>query len=209
MFADSCNFNNVYIVIAPKTVSNTTNPTSSLTPAQKELIISTLRSLKTLTSEVVILDPVFITSDICLTLDGSADGSVSDVDNTELYVVKKPNSQRDSSSIATDIVTTFTNYFNRENVLLGQEISINTLTNQILSIDGVETFYTRRKDNNAVRYNGLSMLVWNPIYPTDKELITKDTAMEYFKYLFLNNKEKFSDRVVVEAETTIYETIEY
>jgi len=209
LFADGCNFNNVYFVIVPKTISQTKNPTTNLTPAQKELIISGLRSLKTLTSESIVLDPVYIASSVCLTLDGSANGTLEDITNTELYIVKNPNSRRDTNSIAVDIAEVFTNYFSRDNILLGQELDLNTITNNILGVDGVKTFYTRRKDNPNVRYNGLSMLLWNPIYPTDRVLTTKNVSLEYFKFPYLDNKEHFSEKILVKAETTIYEAIEY
>ena len=209
LFADGCNFNNVYFVIVPKTISETKNPTTNLTPAQKELIITGLRSLKTLTSESIVLDPVYIASNVCLTVDGSADGTLEDIENTELHIIKDPNSRRDTNSIALDVETAFTDYFSRDNVLLGQEFDLSTLTNNILAVDGVKTFYTQRTDQPSVRYNGLSMLLWNPVYPSDRVLTTKNASLEYFKFLYLDNKEHFSGKIVVESETTIYETIEY
>jgi len=209
LFADACNFNNVYLTVVPKTISNTLNPTSVLTASQKELITSSLRTVKTLTSEVIILDPVYIAASVCITSDGSANGTLDDVENSELYIVKDPNSKRDNNSIAIDINEIFTTYFSRTSVTLGQELDISTLTNNILSIAGIKTFYTRRKDNPSIRYNGLSMLIWNPTYPTDRVLTAKNTAQEYFKFLFLNDREHFTEKIVVESESTIYQTIEY
>lgn len=208
LFADGCNFNNVYITIVPKTISNTKNPTSSLTPAQKELIISTIKDVKTLTSEVVVLDPVYIASDIVIPIQG-VNPTLQDVEQTELVIEKDPNSRRDNASIQLDVANVFINYFNRKNITLGQTLDINTLTSGILSIRGVKTFYTQRKDRPNIRYNGLSMLLWNPTYPTDKQYILKDTSLSYFKFLYLNNKENFSSKIRVKSEVTIYENIEY
>jgi hypothetical protein len=208
-FADACNFNNVYITAVPKTIPNTKNPTSTLTPAQKELITTSLKNVKTLTSEIVIIDPVYIAIDICIPSAGVTTAIVGDVDYTELVIEKDPNSRRDDNSLILDAANVFFDYFNRNNITLGQILDINTLTTSILSIQGVKTFYTRRTNDTTVKYAGLSMLAWNPIYPTDRQLITKNTSFNYFKYLFLDNKEYFSNKIKVISTTKIYENIEY
>lgn len=208
-FADACNFNNVYITAVPKTVPNTKNPTSTLSPAQKELMMTSLKTVKTLTSEVVIIDPVYIAADLCISVNGSTNVSTTDIDNTELLVVKDPSSRRDNNSLILDVASVFADYFDRNNMNLGQTLDITALTTNILSIAGVKNFYTRRKDNTAIQYAGLSMLVWNPVYITDSQLVTKNTSFSYFKYLFLNNKESFKNKIVVTSPSKIYENIEY
>ncbi|MDD4109919.1 MAG: hypothetical protein PHS54_00035 [Clostridia bacterium] len=208
-FADACNFNNVYITAVPKTIQNTKNPTSVLSPAQKELITTSLRGVKTLTSEVIIIDPVYISTDLCIPADGTTNADINDIDNTELLIIKDPNSRRDDNSIILNVASIFTDYFDRSNISLGQILDISTLTTSILAIPGVKTFYTRRKDDNTVQYAGLAMLAWNPVYLTDRQLITKNTSFAYFKYLFLNNKESFKNKIKVTSSTKIYENIEY
>ena len=165
--------------------------------------------MKTLTSEIVIIDPVYIATDLSIPLDGSLEVTTDDADNTELLVVKDPSSRRDGSSLILDVVSVFADYFDRSNVTLGQTLDISAITNGILSITGVKTIHTRRKDNPAIQYAGLSMIAWNPVYPADSQLVTKNTAFSYFKYLFLNNKEFFKDKIVVTSPTKIYENIEY
>ena len=208
-FADACNFNNVYVTAVPKTVPNTKNPTSTLSPAQKELIMSSLKTVKTMTSEVIIIDPVYIATDLCISSSGSTDVTTDDITNTELLIVKDPNSRRDDNSIILDVASVFSNYFDRNNMNLGQTLDISTITTNILSIAGVKNFYTRRKDNTTVQYEGLSMVAWNPVYPIDIQLVSKNTVFSYFKYLFLNNKEYFKDKIKVTSSTKIYENIEY
>lgn len=208
-FADACNFNNVYITAVPKSVSDTRNPTSVLSPAQKELISDSLKSVKTLTSEIVLIDPVYIACDLCISKDGKADITLEDADNTELLIDKDPNSRRDNNSLILDVASIFLNYFDRNNIKLGQTLDINAITTEILSIAGIKTIYTRRKDDQSIRYNGLSMVSWNPIYPTDIQLVSKNTSFSYFKYLFLNNKEFFKNKITVGSITKIYENIEY
>lgn len=207
-FADGCNFNNIYLTIVPKTISNTKNVTATLTPAQKELIISNIKSVKTLTSEVVILDPVYIAADIVIPTQGN-NPSLTDSTNTQLVIEKDPNSRRDPTTIQQDVYNVFLDYFNRSNLTLGSQLDLNYITSKILAVGGVKTFYTQRKDDASIRYNGLSMLVWNPIYPTDKKYILKNTNLSYFKFLYLNNKESFVNKITVTSEVTVYENIEF
>lgn len=208
-FADACNFNNVYITAVPKTVPDTKNPTSSLSPAQKELITTSLKNVKTMTSEVVIIDPVYIATDLCISSGGSTTVTTDDADNTELLIIKDPNSRKDNNSLILDVVSVFSDYFNRNNINLGQTLDISELTTNILSIPGVKNFYTRRKDNPSIQYAGLSMVAWNPVYPSDIQLVTKNTSFSYFKYLFLNNKEYFKNKIAVTSLTKIYENLEF
>ncbi len=208
-FADACNFNNVYITTIPKTVSNTKNPTSVLSPAQKELITTSLKNVKTLTSEVVLLDPVYIAVNLCVLSSGSTDVTEDDIRNTQLQIIKDPNSRRDNNSLILDVVSVFENYFDRKNMKLGQMLDISNITTSILSIPGVKNINTIRKDNPSVGYTGLSMVSWNPVYPIDSTLITKNTPFSYFKYLYLQDREHFKDKIVVTTTSKIYENIEY
>jgi len=210
MFGDSCNFNNVYILAVPKTLSNITNASVTLNPAQKELIISSMRSEKTLTAEVIINDPVYVAVGLGLPLVAGVSANTSDLNQGEILIIKDENSRRDNTSIQEDVVNVFTDYFARENVELGQELDITQLTANVLSVQGVQTFYTRRKDNPAVRVEGLSMLVWNPIYPTaDITTAIKNLALPYFKFPYLNNASKFSSNVVIQTQSKTYEVVEY
>lgn len=208
-FADACNFNNVYVTVVPKTVSNSTNPTSTLSPAQKELITTSLNDVKTLTSEVVIIDPVYIAVDLCIPSGSTNAITTSDANNTQLQIIKDPNSRRDNTTIINDVVSVFTSYFDRSNIYLGQTLDISALTTSILSVNGVKAFYMVRLDNPTIRYEGLSMAAINPVYPVDSQLITKNISFSYFKYLFLNDKENFNNKITITTNTQIYENVEY
>lgn len=208
-FADACNFNNVYLTIVPKTVSNTKNLTVNLTPAQKNLISSSMRAVKTLTAEVVILDPVYIAADICIPSSGSLTATTEDINSSQLTIVKKTDSRRDNSAIIQDVYDILFNFFDRSSRHLGDTLDINQITKDILSVDGVQTFYTQRTDDPSVKYNGLSMLVWNPIYTTDSQLTTKNLAMPYFKFMYLNNREDLINKIVVSSDIKLYQNIEF
>ena len=207
-FADSCNFNNVYMFIVSKAVADSKDQGTMLSPTLKSLITSSMQDVKLLTSEPIVIDPIFMSFDIGMAKAGIT-ASLSDVSNTELLVIKKTNSKRDSSAIKTDINNLFKNYFSRSNCALGQTIDINYLTNRILSVNGVDTFYTRRTDDTRVRYEGLSLLTWNPIYENDKKFLTQNETQLFFQFPYLNDRDHFIDKINVQSITTQYEDVEY
>lgn len=207
-FADSCNFNNVYLFIVSKVVADTQNPMSYLNPTLKSLIISSMKDVRVLSCEPVTIDPIFINVDIGMAKSGIT-AELEDRDNTELYIIKKLNSKRDASAIQTDIFNLFKDYFDRNNCLLGQTIDIDYLTNNILAIEGVDTFYTRRTDDNNVQYEGLSLLVSNPIYTMDKKIITQSLVLPYFQFPFLNDRDNFVNKINVQTTFTMYEDVEF
>ena len=208
VFGDACNFNNIYILVVPRVVTGSKIEYSVLSPSQKELITSSMRSEKTTTSEIILLDPVYVATTIAIPKIG-ATGNETDIDNTELYVVKDPASRRDANSIKNDIKNIFTTYFSRNNTHLGQVIDIKQLTANILAVNGVKTFYTRRTDDTSVAFEGLSMLVWNPIYTADKNLIVRNLSLPYFKYPYFYDIANITNKINVQSETKIYENIEY
>jgi hypothetical protein len=193
--------------IVPKVVNNTKNPMAYLSPALKSMIIGGMRDVKILTSEPIAIDPVFMSYDLGISTTGVTP-AISDSDNTQLLVIKKTNSRRDMSAIKTDIYNLFVNYFTRTNCTLGQTIDISYLANSILAVDGVETYYTARTDS-SVRYEGLSMLSYNPIYSTDIKFITQNQVLNYFQFPFLSNFETFLNKINVQVTATRYDSVEY
>jgi hypothetical protein len=125
-----------------------------------------------------------------------------------LIIVKSENSRRNDTSIALDVENVFKTYFSKENIKLGQIIDVNEITKSILDVNGVKTFYTVRTDIN-VRYEGLSLAVWNPVYLNDITLTTKNLFLPFFKIPYLYDYNNFSDYIEVQADQRIYESIEY
>jgi hypothetical protein len=207
-FADACNFNNVYIFIVAKAVSTALNQMSLLNPSLKSLIISSTKDVKVLTSEVIILDPVFLSFDVSLSKTGVIP-LIDDVSKTRLLVIQKNTSKRDPSSIQNDVYNLFKNYFDRTNCNLGQIVDIDYLNNSILAIDGVDTFYTQRTDDTSIKYEGLSMLMWNPIYEQDIKYVIQNYILQSFQFPFLNDRDNFVNKIVVQTSFVQYEQIEY
>lgn len=200
-FSDSCNFNNVYIFTVPKTVKNALGYVNS---AQKELMISTMKEEKTLTAELIIMDPVYLALDIAIS-DGTSI-SFNNINTSNIYIQKNYNSRRNDSSIITEVNQIIQDYFARKNINLGQTIDLVYLQNLILGIDGVKKISTIDTLTNA-RVDGLKFIMWNPIIgDISLENLNGSKTLEDFQfpYLFSNS---FINRIFVETGTSSVETI--
>ena len=129
--------------------------------------------------------------------------------NSVLTVIKDENSRRSASSIQLDIENIFLDYFNRQNSTLGQVIDIKTIASDILSVNGVKTFYTQRSDDPTIKAERLSMLLWNPVYENDATTLLTNYALPYFKFAYLHNSDSFSSYINVTSESRIFENIEF
>lgn len=206
-FADACNFNNIYLFVVPKSIDNTNN-LNYVSNAYKQLITNTMQSVKTLTSEIIVLDPVYISLSICGPREsGNFTIFQTDADNSVLQFTKKSTSKRDDNSILNDIINTFTDYFLRKNTKLGQNIDISQLTADLLSIDGVDKIYTVNKITNN-RYEGLSLMMLDPMYPdTSRKLIFNNQALSPFMFPYL--ADNISQKIQLITGDIIFENIEY
>ena len=205
-YADSCNFNNVYLLVVPRSGYSNFD---YVVPAQKELINSAVLNSKMATTETVFIDPVYKAISI-----GVADRPTEVFPNVDelfcrLEVLKRPSSRRDNQSIINDIVNIFTEYFNRDNIQLGQTVDVRKLTQQILEVNGVESIFTTRTDS-PVRVEGLSLFSWNPVYPDlDKTVTINNISLKYFEYPFFNNLDSLAQKITVTTIPTNFETTEY
>lgn len=206
-YADACNFNNVYLVVVPKTYSTT--GLSYITPANKQMIIETINETKTLTSEIIIIDPVYISYAICAprTSDYS-EINLQDIENTKLVIVKNSSSRKDDFSIISDVTDIFTDYFNKENCSLGQIVDLNQLISDILSIDDIDSVYTENTTTGEI-FAGLSLLQWNPIYSeVSSKLVFNSQRLSKFMFPILDDV-NLKTKISVTSTNKIYENIEY
>ena len=193
-FADSCNFNNVYFIIVPKTTDNKT--LSYLLPAQKELISTTVKDLKCLTTEVSYIDPIYKAIALGIYSVGK-DFNVSDESNAKLFIKRKTSSRRDDKSIINDVVNILKTYFSKSNLSLGQIVDVKLLSQQIFEVDGVETFYTGRVDDDTL-FEGLSLFVWNPDYPVaDKMQTANNISLKSFEYPYLHDIDTLLSKISI------------
>lgn len=171
-FADSCNFNNIYCIAVPKNVDKTI---TYMNPEQKRLIQTTIQEEKTLTSEIILTDPVYLALNIATT--------VAQKDKSFIIIKTRNNLQKSEISLKTEVVNTILTFFDRKKLKLGQVLNINQLTSTILAIDGVENVST---SDSVVTFDGLSFVLWNPLYENYNQMISGSYKLDNFQYPFLN-----------------------
>ena len=75
--------------------------------------------------------------------------------------------------------------------------------NLILGIGGIASIATVRDDTNQ-ETQGLNISVWNPIFPNDDIINTgAGVTIPYYKYPYLYNPAKFSEKIRVVAESSL------
>ena len=208
-FADACNFNNIYIYAVPRSeVTYSQRALNFLTPSQKQLITNSIRNQKTILSEIIVMDPVYIAASIAVA-NPNTTISLTDISNTKLVINLNSNAKIDEVYILDSIRTIFENYFNPKNVLLGQTVDVSSLNNQLLSIQGIKSVFTSRTDTST-NTEGISLVLWNPNYPTsDINIYTQNVLLDSFKFLFLYDIDDIMNRVVINTSAKKQQTVEY
>lgn len=210
-FADTCDFNNVYVYAVPRLekITSLTQRTNYLNTAQKELILNTVQNYKTLTAEVLVIDPVYISVDFGIRRPGEQ-LSPSIAGQSKLIITKNILSQVDSQTIKNTAYNILKSAFDTTQNSLGVLFDINDLTTQLFNIDGVEDFYVERTDENGTfTVPGLNFVVWNPVYDQDTIIVSQNYQVPYFKYPFLNNPLEFINKIEVISTTTVNTKVEY
>ena len=120
--------------------------------------------------------------------------------STFLVIRKSSDTRNDINTIKNNVNSIFQKYFAPENSTLGQLITINDLTSQILSVEGVSTFFIRRllSDGTTITNNGLTLLSFNPNYSSlDIQIISANLQLPYYKFPFLYNKSILNNIIVI------------
>lgn len=208
MYADACNFNNVYLFAVPKLPSSDINELNYLNPALKSAIIQSMDAYKVLTCEPVVLDPMYMAFGFAIPASGLG-VSPDDIEQTRLNIVRKQNSRRDATSIKADVVSIFSSYFSVPSTKIGQEINITDIVSRIMAIDGVQSIYTNRTDSPTTRLDGLSLIKYNPVYPTDSAQISTNIILEPYQFPYFNKLSSLQNQINVITRSATFEEIEY
>jgi hypothetical protein len=201
-FSTACNFNNIYIYALPKaTQLNTNSYINYLTPAQKSLITNGTSDKKTLTSDVIIMDPVYKT--VTIGYGTNADVDINTAISQSRLIVKLNRTAKIATQLIQNKITGIVQaFFDPTKLLLGYNIDLINLIAQIESIPGVESLYTQRLDSGDT-VQGVSLIIWNPSYPNnDVTFTTKNYQLKEFQALYFNNIADFSNRIVVTSDVT-------
>lgn len=206
LYTDSCNFNNAYITVVPRTATG--EAFNFLTPAQKELINSNIMSTKMATTETTFLDPVYKAFTFGV---GDSDEAVYNVENDLFFLVlqKNPLMRVSSESMVSAAVNVFTNYFNVQNNKLGQAVDTRELTQMLYDINGVDEIRTI-KDGTDEYVEGLSLVTWNPEYPEADIKVSQNLfTHRFFEFPFFYNLSSIKNLIKVQTKYGVYESVEY
>ena len=207
-FADSCDFNNVYVYAVPSVekLSSGIIRTNYLTASQKSAIISSLRNKKSLTTEVVVIDPVYMSVGLGVTAVGeTAVTSIKDI--TKLQLVREASSRASLEKVQNSAYNIIKNYI--DSLTLGSTIDITTLTNDLLSITGVSKIQTVRTDM-SLKVDGVSLMVWNPIYPKqDVSMLGSNQSLQNYQYPYLDDPTGLLNKIEAVAAVTSTGMSEY
>jgi hypothetical protein len=197
-FADSCDFNNIYVYAVPKLQNSNMNSTklrnNFLGTGLKDKIINELLDVKMTTSEIVIMDPVYVAVGLGVASNEeiSNDLLTSDIiSETKLVIGRSPNSRYSENEVKNQAVNILKDYFSVENAKLGQFINLDLLTTKIFNIPGVTSVScTRSVNGQQITRSGLSLLVFNPVYSEpgeDINVINQSITLPYFKIPYIYN----------------------
>lgn len=202
-FATSTNFNNVYIYAVPRfeKITSTTPMVNFLSPAQRSLIINGVRSMKSLTAEPVVVDPVYMAMDLGVAT--PSDTLTPQLrDTTRLNIVRSRDSQRDADTIKEEVISIINSYFGTSS-RLGHTLDITSMNTDISSLPDVVDVYMTRTDNTTINTQGITFVCWNPVYESqDITIISQNTTFPYFKFPYLIDTSTLSDRIDVTTSST-------
>lgn len=203
MFASSTNYNNVYIYAVPRfeKITSATPLVHFLTPSQRSFIVNSLERLKVISSNPVIIDPVYMAVDIGAAY--PAETLHPDIRiKSKLNIVKRRGSQRDNDTIASEVVDVINSYFGTKS-RLGYLLDMNSLYNDIANIKDVEDIYMTRDDNPSLKVQGITFLNWHPAYDQkDIEVVSQNKQYPFFKFPYLYDPGTLRAKINVTVSST-------
>ena len=203
-FSSSCNFNNIYIYCIPRVPqTEQVNFNRFLNLGLKTTIKDDISRIKLLTSESVFEDPVYMAVGlgVSTTEEMSRQRLYPEIiSDTRLRIKKFQQSFTSDNLIKENILAIFKNYF--ENQKLGKRIDLEYLNTSIYKVNGVEAFTTERVVNGqTISINGLSLMVYNPVYSApneDIQIITQSLVLPYFKASYYDNFDVLLNNIIIE-----------
>lgn len=198
-FSSTSTFNNIYAFVKPRVESKTSNniSISFLTAAQKQAIQSSVDVFKSVTTDITLVDPVYIALDFGIQLPGET-LSTDLIGKTQLVITKDPLSLKNIKGLKNSVFKVFTDAFDVVSTGLGTSVNIVSLFEGIFSIEGVKSLRMVRSDENF-SFNGISFLAWNPVYPeTDINVLRQNTQFENFKAPYIYDTDSLYNNIIIE-----------
>ena len=220
-YADPSDSNNVYIWL--KFIPRIQN-TSIYIQKMQQSINRITKNIKTLTQEIMACDVVDVNFAICAAPEDIAlkeyllkDGVMIE-ENNDSYVeiTMDDNILYANSNVKYQIADIIWDSFKAENCKIGQNIDINSMTNKILSLNGILGIRTVfKKDDIEIRKNGLSFASWSAKYierGDDLDVSTSSRTLEEFQFPVLAYTDKtqlLNKIVIIKKSLSNINTIKY
>lgn len=203
-FGTSCNFNNIYIYCVPKVPQNNiTDYNRFLNLGLKNKIKDSLNSLKVITSEIVFQDPVYVSTGLGVATPEETNSKKlypEIINETVLKIKKTPNSFISNSSIIENVLNVFYSFF--EDKKMGKTIDLDLINNNLLRINGVDGIKTERIVNNqTLSINGISFMIYNPIYfdrNEDISILNQTITLPFFKSAYYSDFNVLKNNIIIE-----------
>ena len=193
-YANSTTFNNVNLYIVPTNTIVAEQIPNYLNPSQKQLILNECNVIKDITHNIAFADPVYKAFSIGLELLGEKP-TTDIIANTRLVIYKNRNNTVNPTTLKQNIQAIFKTAFSE--LTLGSVVNLSNISNSILNTYGVDSIATRRIDT-GFEVQGISCLVWNPIY-ADYDIVT--TSQNYklanFQYAYFYEVSKLTNNILV------------
>lgn len=197
-FADSCDFNNINVFCVPTfTLIGDGQYPDFLNNSFKTLIKDITSDKKIISNEVVPRDPVYSAFDIGFTNNTPTKDIYA---QTKLIIVREKNDKTNKETIKKRVINVILDYFKPSNMNLGQTINTSDLASSILSLNGVKNIKTQNT-TEGVYFNGISFIVWNPMFEgVDETLINQTTTLPFFKFPYFYRPNSLINRIEVVDE---------
>ena len=150
----------------------------------KNLIVDVVDDYKMIGHEIVPRDPIYNTFRIGISNQTTLNTNLAD--NCKLVIVRENTNKIQKEALRNRVVEIIKDFFDPKNNSLGQNLLLSDLTSRILSVVGIKSVYTENTVEN-LRFTGVSLLGWNPVYPDDDiYILNQDTRLPFFKFPYLN-----------------------
>jgi hypothetical protein len=176
----------VYCFIVPKygSIINEQIP-SSISISQKQAIAESFRDIKLINQNIVVCDPIYNAFDIGLPFPDETNTEVIR-DETKLKIYRDPAFNTSKELIKSNVFSIIQDFFDISNNKLGSLLNLSQLSQDILTIPGIQKIETYRNNkNNEFFVSRINFVVWNPLYPeVTLESTSQNYSLQYFQFPF-------------------------
>lgn len=192
-YADSCDFNNIYVWLQPNSSTNT------VSTFVKNRLDTDMKPIKVLTSETIFLDSIktYFWPYVGTTpSDIDSNTSWPDNDDTVIRIQRDPNSLVSIESIRSKAIKVFTDYFTYTNNELGEVIDASAIYESLLSLNGVTKVQTT---NGTTTVDGVSLAKWTNtlVEGADFTTITGASKLQSFQFPVFYDTNNIIDKLEI------------